>query len=134
MPEPPSMLQSILLGWISSLIETAYSNEQAQGLPKVLFFLTPLPILRPILGTTLWKSKSWDSFFIWESFTCMVQITVNGSRSFKGVGFILTGLLRKKSKPKRQYTIRSSLLSSFLHGIYMNILIKMAMGNKCVNW
>ena len=34
----------------------------------------------------------------------MVQITVNGSRSFKGVGFILTGLLRKKSKPNDSYT------------------------------
>ena len=47
-PEPPSMLQSILLGWISSLIGRAYSKQQAQGLPTWLFLLTPVPILRPM--------------------------------------------------------------------------------------
>ena len=186
MPEPPTIRQSILLGWISSLIGRAYSKQQAQGLPIWLFLLTPVLILRPmcvfsdalswstvcdpmdcslpgssvhgilqarmlewvaisssrgsswpkdwtciscfaggffyhwvtwealwdlylaaylrpILGTIFSPLKPWDSCFIWESLTCVPQIMVNSSRSFKGVGIILIRFLRKKSKPNDKY-------------------------------
>lgn len=62
-----------------------------------------LPIYRTILGTILWKSKPWDSLSIWESLAYMPQMIVIGSRSFKRVGFILIGLLRKRAKPNDSY-------------------------------
>ena len=59
MPEPPSMWQSILLGWISLLIGRAYSKQEAQGLPTWLFLLTPVPILRPMCAFS--DALSWST-------------------------------------------------------------------------